>query len=77
MAKKKWHVALVNFTDKQIQYAESYTDYDEAHNRATVSLASQAILNHFGGSEDETAKGKEWAAVGPLDEPFAFPAEST
>jgi hypothetical protein len=77
MAKKKYYVALVNFTDKAIQYAESYDDYDEAHERATVSLAAQAILNHFGGSEDETAKGKEWASVGPLDEPFAFPAEST
>lgn len=67
MAKQpKIYVCLVNFTDKEISYADTYTDMAEAIRRIQVGLEPQAALNN-------QADGKDWKSFGPSDTPFAFP----
>ena len=65
-----YHVALVNITDKEIQYAEQYEKKDDAIARVVKGLEPQAMLNSNGWGTCEA--GKEWVAYGPADEPFEF-----
>lgn len=71
-----YHVALVNFTDREILYAEEYEDKDRAEMRVRFGLGPQAEANTLGlGSDPENEKDKEWKAyLG--EEPFAFPEEA-
>lgn len=69
---EKWYVALVNYTDREIFFSEEWPTYDEAYFRASVNLASQALMNASGGSLNPEDKGKDWQAVGPLEKPFEF-----
>lgn len=66
-----YHVALVNFTDKKIFYAEQYKKKEDAIDRIIYGLEPQAALNVAGGGELKD-KGKEWAAWGPEEYPFTF-----
>jgi hypothetical protein len=75
MAKQKYYVALLNLTDREVSYAEDYTDRAEAIRRVQVGLEPQAMLNAMGAGGDPSTKGKEWAAWGPETEPFAWPEE--
>ena len=74
MAKQKWYVALVDWTNKKISFAEDYADKDEAIRRVQVGLEPEAMQYQLGMGGREKA---DVQAYGPEEEPFAFPEEST
>ena len=69
-----YHVALVDWTNKKITYAEEYTDKDEAIRRVQVGLEPEALQYQLGMGGREKA---DVQVYGPEETAFAFPIEST
>jgi hypothetical protein len=74
MAKQKWYVALVDWTNKKITYAEDYTDKDEAIRRVQFGLEPEAMQYQMGMGGREVA---DVQAYGPTETAFAFPEEAS
>jgi hypothetical protein len=72
---KKWYTALVNFTTKEILYAQEWdSKEDAAHqdflNEVTASQYAAGLGENPAGTP--TTKGDDWLAYGPDEKPFAF-----
>lgn len=66
-----YYVAMINETDHEVQYAESYETHAEAVERVRMGLGPQAELNAAGFGTCEA--GKVWRVY--LGEtPFEWPA---
>lgn len=81
MAKKsKWYTALINFTTKEISYAQEWPDKESAAHQDTLNEIG-AAMNAAGYGEDEMGNkipaGDDWQAYGPEETPFIFLAEIT
>lgn len=76
MAKKaKWYTALVNFTTKEVRYAEEWADKESAiHQDVLNEVTAAQFAAGLGLNEDgtSTTKGDDWQAYGPETEPFSF-----
>jgi hypothetical protein len=75
MAKEKFYTALINFTTKEILYAQEWdTKEDAAHqdflNEVTAWQYSAGLGENPAGTP--TTKGDDWQAYGPESEPFSF-----
>jgi hypothetical protein len=75
MAKQKWYVALVDWTNKKIIAQESdFKTKEDAIFRVNFGMEPEAAQYQLGmGGRAVT----DVQAYGPAEEPFAFPEEST
>ncbi len=73
--KPLFHVALVNETDHEIFYQETYPSKELAAERVSKGLEIQAMLNELG--LGTCAKGKRWYAWGPSEAAFSWPEVTT
>ena len=80
MAKKqKWYTAIVNFTKKQIYYAQDWPDKESAlHQDQLNELTCAQNVAGLGAETDGITPipaGDDWQAYGPENQPFSFSEE--